>query len=145
MQKAHAGPAAASRSLSLLLVDDEDLVRRGTAEMLRDLGHTVQEAEGGAEALARLRAGLAVEVVMTDYMMPRMNGSELADRLRQSYPGLPVLVVTGYAGGDLQLGFPQLAKPFRQAELAAALEGLVGVPESDVPGSNVVAMPRPMR
>jgi len=71
-----------------------------------------------------LRDGLPVDVVVTDYMMPRMNGAELSERLHGLHPDLPVLIVTGYAGGDLQLGAPQLAKPFRQADLAAALERL---------------------
>ena len=125
--------------MALLLVDDEELVRRGTAEMLRDLGHEVHEAQGGAEALRKLTDGLAVDAVITDYMMPRMNGAELAGQLRKSQVNLPVLVVTGYAGGDLQLGWPQLAKPFRQADLAIALERLIKRSDS----SNVVQLPRP--
>jgi len=115
------------RSLSILLVDDEDLVRAGTAEMLREMGHSVAEASGGAEALAALQAGLAPDAVVTDYMMPRMNGGELAAQLHARRPDLPVLIVTGYAGGDLEINLPQLPKPFRQADLAAALTELVGV------------------
>lgn len=111
--------------LAMLLVDDEDLVRAGTAEMLRDMGHNVTAVASGAEALDALAAGLKVDAVVTDYMMPRMNGGELAARLREQRPGLPVLVVTGYAGGDLDLDLPQLAKPFRQSNLAAALAELV--------------------
>jgi len=111
--------------LAMLLVDDEDLVRAGTAEMLRDMGHNVTAVASGAEALDALAAGLKVDAVVTDYMMPRMNGGELAARLREQRPGLPVLVVTGYAGGDLDLDLPQLAKPFRQSDLAAALAELV--------------------
>jgi FixJ family two-component response regulator len=57
-----------------------------------------------------------------------MNGAEFAARLAQRHPGLPVLVVTGYAGGDLELSLPQLAKPFRQADLAAAIYRLVEPP-----------------
>ena len=114
------------RCLSILLVDDEDLVRAGTAEMLREMGHRVTEASGGAEALAALQNGVAPDAVVTDYMMPRMNGGELATRLHAQRPRLPVLVVTGYAGGDLELNLPQLPKPFRQADLAAALTELVG-------------------
>jgi PAS domain S-box-containing protein len=117
--------AKALRSLTLLLVDDEDLVRTGTAEMLRDLGHIVHEANGGVQALRQLAANREIEAVVTDYMMPRMNGAELAARIAELYPTLPLLVVTGYAGGDLDLNLPQLAKPFRQADLSAALERVV--------------------
>ncbi|MBB3693291.1 ATP-binding protein [Sphingomonas sp. BK580] len=113
-----------TRPLRLLLVDDEELVRAGTAEMLRDLGHHVTEADGGAAALALLDDGLAVDAVLTDYMMPRMNGAELAAAVHRRDAALPVLVVTGYAGGDLALELPQLAKPFRRVDLAAALAAL---------------------
>ena len=129
-----AHPVSVSRSLTLLIVDDEDLVRAGTTEMLRELGHIVHEASGGVEALRKLNEGLVVDVVITDYMMPRMNGAELAERLRELQPGIRVLVITGYAGGDLDLDLPQLAKPFRQADIAAALERLVQ------PQSNVVPL-----
>jgi PAS domain S-box-containing protein len=127
-QQAPRTAAAAScplRPLELLLVDDEDLVRSGTAEMLRDLGHIVHEAAGGAQALSLLAAIPDIEAVITDYMMPRMNGAELAARIAELYPKLPLLVVTGYAGGDLALNLPQLAKPFRQVDLNAALERVV--------------------
>jgi PAS domain S-box-containing protein len=113
------------RTLSILLVDDEELVRIGTAEMLRDIGHSVTEASGGGEALAKLTNGLRPDAVVTDYMMPRMDGAELATSINARYPDLPVLVVTGYAGGDLDIGLPRLAKPFRQADLSAALAQLV--------------------
>ena len=109
------------RILSILLVDDEDLVRTGTAEMLREMGHDVTEANSGGDGLAAFDAGLVVDAVVTDYMMPRMNGGEFATQIHKRNPALPVLVVTGYAGGDLDIALPQLAKPFRQADLAAAL------------------------
>jgi CheY-like chemotaxis protein len=120
-----ATPVRPLHALEVLLIDDEDLVREGTAEMLRDLGHTVHEADGGAEALAKLADGLQVDAVVSDYMMPRMNGAELARRLGELYPDLPILIITGYAGSGLELRRPQLAKPFRQADLAAALDALV--------------------
>jgi PAS domain S-box-containing protein len=128
-QPAH---AALGRHRSLLVVDDEELVRRGTAEMLRALGHKVEEAASGTEALAMLRAGLAVDAVITDYLMPKMSGAEFTERLKAHYPAIPILVVTGYAGGDLSLPVPQLAKPFRQADLAAAIEDLFNVEASNV-------------
>jgi PAS domain S-box-containing protein len=121
----HTAPLPVVRPLSVLLVDDEELVRSGTAEMLRELGHSVHEASGGAQALRMLGAGLRIDAVVTDYMMPHVNGAELAARAREIQADLPILVVTGYAKGGLDLSFPQLAKPFRQADLASALEKLV--------------------
>ena len=109
----------------MLLVDDEPLVRMATAEMIRDLGHHVEEAGGGAEGLARLEAGSSVDAVITDYMMPGMDGGALSRRIAQIRPGLPVLLITGYTGPtDDVLHLPRLAKPFGQAEIAAALGGL---------------------
>jgi CheY-like chemotaxis protein len=125
------------RPLSILLVDDEEIVRVGTAEMIRDLGHKVVEAEGGAEAIGLLAGGLAPDVVITDYKMPRMDGAELARRLQEAHPALPILIITGYTGTtDDVLHLPRLAKPFGQAEIAGALAALVGEDE------NVVRLPR---
>ncbi|USI74569.1 response regulator [Sphingomonas morindae] len=140
-RRAAAG-GAAGRPLSILLVDDEDLVRTGTAEMLRDLGHRVVEAGSGAEALALLERPGGFDVIVSDYMMPRMNGAQLAEAARRRRPDCPVLVITGYAGGDLSLGLPQLAKPFRQADLAAALvavhEGRGGAAADAAPATTPV-------
>ncbi|SFK51241.1 PAS domain S-box-containing protein [Sphingomonas sp. NFR04] len=123
-------PAAGKpvRPLRLLLIDDEELVRRGTAEMLRELGHEVHEAAGGAQALAKLRTGIQIDAVVSDYMMPRMNGTEVAERIREGHPDMPILIVTGYAGGDLDLPLPQLAKPFRQIDIAMAIDQLIATP-----------------
>jgi len=128
-----AQPVQVSQQLTLLLIDDEELVRAGTAEMLREIGHIVHESSGGAEALAKLEAGLEVDAVVTDYMMPRMNGAELAAQVRRLDPDVRILVITGYAGGDLNLDLPQLAKPFRQADIAAALDRLVDQNSNVVP------------
>jgi PAS domain S-box-containing protein len=122
-----AGLVEAGPALAILLVDDEELVRAGTAEMLRDLGHTVTEASGGAQALGKLAAGLHVDAVVTDYKMPRIDGAELAGRIRETRPQMPVLLITGYTGIVEQVAdLPQLAKPFVQADLAEALARLVG-------------------
>jgi PAS domain S-box-containing protein len=126
-------PIEVARQLTLLLVDDEDLVRAGTAEMLRELGHVVHEASGGPEALGKLRSGLEVDVVITEYMMPRMNGVELANRVCEFLPDARILVITGYAGGDLHLDFPQVPKPFRQADIALMLDRLVDANSKVVP------------
>ena len=134
---AEAGAAAAAKphrpalralgqSLVILLVDDDEIVRAATGEMIRDLGHEVVEAAGGAEALDKLAAGLQVDAIVTDYKMPRLSGAELARRAGRLRPQAPVLIVTGYTGTTEDISqFPRLAKPFNQADLAAALADLV--------------------
>ena len=112
--------------LSILLVDDEEVVRSATTAMLRDMGHSVTEATGGSDALDRLSTGLRPDVLITDFKMPRMSGAELADHVRRKWPALPLLIVTGYIGDDNEVrGMPVLAKPFRQADLAAAVINVV--------------------
>ncbi|SFR83612.1 response regulator [Sphingomonas jatrophae] len=129
-------PAPIRRPLSVLLVDDEQLVRVATAEMLREMGHDVAEASSGAEALARL-PDLPVDIVVTDYKMPRMDGAELAQRVRALRPGLPLLLITGYTGpADKAPDLPRLDKPFRRADLAAAIDRVVD------PDRKVVALRR---
>lgn len=126
-------PEASERKLSVLLVDDEDIVRFATAEMIRELGHGVVEASSGAEAMERLSGGLEVDAVVTDYKMPRMDGAQLAKRIREWQPSMPVLIITGYTGiSDKALNLPRLAKPFGQAEIAAALSGLFATDETVV-------------
>ncbi len=115
-------------ALSVLLVDDEKLVREATAAMLRELGHSVTEMESGIDALAQLAVSPRFDVVVTDYKMPRIDGAELARRVREMCPDMPVLLITGYAGGHSDMpNLPRLAKPFRQAEVAALLARLVPV------------------
>ncbi len=128
----------AGRPLAILLVDDEDLVRAGTAEMLRDLGHTVTEASGGGEALAKIAAGLSVDAIITDYKMPRIDGADLARRVWTTHAGMPILLITGYTGTTEDVpNLPFLAKPFGQADLAEALNRL-----TDAEGNVVRFQPR---
>ncbi len=130
-------PGDIGRKLSLLLVDDEDLVRFATGELLRELGHDVAEVSSGPEALQMLATGLEVDAVVTDYKMPRMDGAELAKRIAESQPTLPVLIITGYTGvTDTAFNLPRLSKPFGQAEIAAALASLF------VEDDNVLRFPR---
>ena len=112
------------RNLRVLLVDDDILVSMGAADMLIDLGHSVAEAQSAAHALKLLESESPFDVVVTDYAMPGMNGYDLAVRLQQTHPGLPVVLATGYAELPTRtpIEFRRLAKPYSQAELAAALE-----------------------
>jgi CheY-like chemotaxis protein len=115
--------AEAQGAGTVLLVDDEELVRASTAGMLADLGYRVIEAESGEAAMALVAQGLRPNLLVTDQLMPGLSGTDLAVQLRERFAGLPVLVVSGYADLEsLSPSFPHLSKPFRQAELAAALE-----------------------
>jgi PAS domain S-box-containing protein len=109
-----------------LLVDDEELVRTSTADMLGELGYTVVEAGSAEEALQRVQAGLRPDVLVTDHLMPGMSGTELAHELHTVIPRLPVLVISGYTEvADLAPELPRLTKPFRNADLAASLGALL--------------------
>jgi PAS domain S-box-containing protein len=108
-----------------LLVDDEELVRLSTAEMLGDLGYTVMEASSAEEALKLIRSGLRPEVLVSDHQMPGMKGTDLAKILLSELPQLQVLIISGYAESEgFEPDLPRLSKPFRNAELAATLAAL---------------------
>jgi CheY-like chemotaxis protein len=110
---------------TVLLVDDEDLVRLSTADMLIDLGYDVVEAASAEEALRVLNRGLNPDIVITDHLMPGMTGVELARTLRGERPSTKVLIVSGYADtGGVEVDLPRLTKPFRNADLSASLAAL---------------------
>lgn len=116
-----------------LLVDDEDLVRESTADMLGDLGYEVLQARSAAEALSRLRSDSRIKVMVTDHLMPSMTGVELARAAFALSPSLPVLIISGYSDAvGIAADLPRLGKPFRQTELAAALEKINPPAEADV-------------
>lgn len=108
-----------------LLVDDEELVRMTTADMLTDLGFEVIEANSGEEALRLLEEGLRPNLLVTDHLMPGVTGAELARKVQADWPGLPILIVSGYAEAEgLESDLVGLTKPFRNGELAAKLVAL---------------------
>jgi CheY-like chemotaxis protein len=110
----------------LLLVDDDDLVRMATADMLRDHGHRVSEARSAAEALRILRETPAIDAVVTDFAMPGRTGADLVIAARELRPGLPILLITGFAAtGVLPSDIPCLAKPFRRLELLEEVSRLL--------------------
>jgi signal transduction histidine kinase/ActR/RegA family two-component response regulator len=119
------GPHAADAHATVLLVDDDALVRTGTAAMIEDLGFVVIECESAVEALQAIEArGGDIDVVITDHAMPGMSGLELIRVLKSNYPGMPVILASGFAeipGGDAAALAPRLAKPFRQTEISCAI------------------------
>jgi CheY-like chemotaxis protein len=117
-------PESGSASSTILVVDDDALIAMSTAAMLEDLGHKVIEADSWASALEILRRHHGtVDLMITDYSMPKMTGAQLAEAARELQPGLPILLATGYA--ELPPGsacdLPRLGKPYRQADLAAEI------------------------
>jgi CheY-like chemotaxis protein len=129
----------ATEPCTVLIVDDDSLVMTGTAAMISDLGHAAVEAHSGAEALDLLGSGLKVDVVLTDHAMPMMTGLQLAERIHSRFPGLPIILATGYAELPVDpatLGIARLAKPCTQHEIAAAIHQAV----RSAAGNNGVAL-----
>jgi len=124
----HGEATVPSEPLRILLVDDEELVRNATVEMLQSGGHEVDEAASAAAALQILRQRPDYDALIVDYMMPGLNGVALVSEARAITPDLPALLITGYAGLNPKLedGLRRLEKPFRQSELEAALSDVVG-------------------
>jgi PAS domain S-box-containing protein len=114
------------RPLSILLVDDHPEVRETTAALLRELGHEITEVASGVEALAVLEhSGQDIDVLLSDYAMPHLSGTDLLARVRKLQPRLPALLITGYADADEIGERPDdvaiLSKPFSPEDLAAGL------------------------
>lgn len=109
--------------LTVLVVDDDVLISMSTAMMVEDLGHKVVEVNSGIAALDVLRSGQKVDLLITDFSMPKMNGAQLAKAAKEIKPELPVLLATGYAElpGGFDAGLHRISKPYQQDQLAAAL------------------------
>jgi PAS domain S-box-containing protein len=117
-------PAKEHRQLIVLVVDDDPLVLLNMAAMLDDIGHTVFEAGSAREALTILRRESGIQLVITDQAMPQMTGLQLTEEIKDNWPDLPVILATGFAElpPDTDLRQITLAKPFRQHDLARAVE-----------------------
>jgi len=130
-----ATPAAAQGKV--MVIDDDDGVRRFIVECLEMLGYTVVEASSGSDGLARLAAGM-FDLLVVDFAMPGMNGVEVARVAHRIAPAMPILLATGYAETDTaESGLIRqvLRKPFQIDDLARAVNSVVVAPE---PGAAVV-------
>ncbi len=118
---------------TVLVVDDDEAVRKLVGEILRDFGYTVAEAESAEDAFALIEHGkLPADALVTDVMMPRASGTQLAKRLAAVRPNLPTLYISGNTGpgskltvGQLGPGEGFLAKPFSPEDLAAKLREVI--------------------
>ena len=119
----------------VLVVEDEDRVRRMSVDALRELGYTVIHASGGAQALEILAIQPEISLLFTDVVMPGMNGRRLAELAREQRPDLKVLFTTGYSrnavvhNGVLDADVAFLAKPFTIEQLARKVREVLGQAE----------------
>jgi PAS domain S-box-containing protein len=122
-----AGPA------QILVVDDEEIIRELLSTHLENAGHRVVTAGNGTEALALLDSGIEIEALVTDFSMPGMDGVTVIKAARRHYPGLPALLLTGYAGDEATLAasdvpaasFVLLRKPVSGDQLLSRLHALL--------------------
>ena len=119
-------PLDETRRASVMVVEDEPLVRSLVAELLRTEGFLVVEASRAAEALAYLATGQSVDLVFTDIRMPGMSGVELAAEVRARYPGIQVVLTSADAGpvNLNQLG-SFISKPYSMQEAVELVRGML--------------------
>ena len=123
---------AAGGSETVLVVEDEGLVRKLARTILESRGYLVLEAEGGEEAVRVCRSHRGpLHLLVTDVVMPRMKGKEVADRLQSIYPEMKVLYMSGYTAdmidqhGVLETGVQFLQKPFAPLDLVNKVRELL--------------------
>ena len=121
-------PAVQGGHETILVVEDDKLVRGYVLTQLHSLGYVTLDAANGAEALAIVEAGNGFDLLFTDVIMPgTMNGRQLANELKKSKPGLKVLFTSGYTEnaiihhGRLDSGVLLLAKPYRKSDMAGMI------------------------
>jgi CheY-like chemotaxis protein len=131
--RADAGPGPAPGALTVLLVEDEPLIRLATLEQIEELGHSAIGAATAQEALRVLEERDDVDVLLTDLGLPGMNGGALAVEARRRKPGLRVVIASGLSSPiDRDIAaiadVTRLGKPYHVEELRRALAGAGGAP-----------------
>jgi CheY-like chemotaxis protein len=116
---------------TVLVVEDEVMVRMPIAEYLRDCGYNVVEAADAREAIAVMEADEAISLVFSDVRMPgQMDGLELAEWFRLHHPRVPILLTSGYSGGrslpaKLASGVRFIEKPYSQVQVEQRIAALL--------------------
>ena len=120
------------KPITILVVDDDRAIRRGTADALRQAGYAVLEASSGPQALATLEAHDGeVALLLTDVTMQGMDGGELAEAVTAGHPDIKVLFMSGYTGGAAlhdnvrEDGVAFIAKPFVPENLLKKIRGML--------------------
>lgn len=109
---------------TILVVDDQDLVRDVVRIALEDAGHRVLLAASPSEALGLVRDEHAIDMLLVDIVMPEMDAFELASRLSAGLPGVKVVYMSGYTDAREEGHFIQ--KPFSPSQLVATVESILG-------------------
>lgn len=124
-----------SAESTVLVVDDEETPRSTTCRMVRALGYQARSARDGREALRYLQQHPGeIRLILTDVIMPYMDGGELAERARDLHPRLPIILMSAYPVGEiaeLVAAYPELPfleKPFTTETLQRILISLLGAP-----------------
>ena len=151
VDRAGALPAPRGRAAEVVLVvEDESQVRHTTVDMLRDLGYTVVPAADGKQALEQLELRPLITLLLTDVVMPEMDGRKLADEARRRRPSLPILFTTGYARNAVvhtdafDVGVSLLPKPFTLEQLSRKVRTVIdGAKTRKQPTPPVEAPTRP--
>jgi PAS domain S-box-containing protein len=124
-------PPRTTASGTVLLIEDDPSVRRVTEKLLVRAGFEVRAHPDGESAFADLESGLRVDVVLTDLVLPGIGGRAVLERIRARWSGLPVVVMSGYAGtspghpGGLPPEVPFVQKPFAADDLVALLRSVL--------------------
>jgi two-component system, cell cycle sensor histidine kinase and response regulator CckA len=120
------------RKVTVLVVDDEELVRYVTQELLSCLGYDFVAASNGEEAVETIRAGLRPDLVLLDVVMPGMGGVETFRRIRKLVPGIPVLLSSGFTDPEAAATLMAeglngiIPKPYRMESLSARIREVLG-------------------
>jgi PAS domain S-box-containing protein len=138
----------ATNAETILLVEDDEQVRDYIAEILRDLGYRVVVAESADSAIEGLaQVGEGIDLLLTDVMLPGMNGRDLAAKAKNIRPGIKTLFMTGYARdvivhqGRLDPGIELIEKPFKQETLAARIRMILDQGVGSAPDPSPVTQP----
>jgi CheY-like chemotaxis protein len=117
-----------SDHLTVLVVDDDVLIAMTCADMVTELGYRAIEANSGTQALDVIAQEPRVDLLITDYSMPSMDGVQLVKAAREVVPDLKVIVATGYADlpPDSGLDVPRISKPYTLEDLEAAIRKTIG-------------------
>ena len=117
---------------TVLVVDDEEMVRTVAAELLRHLGYEVEVVSSGEEAVARIQSGARPTCILLDVIMPGIGGAEAMRRIRSLTPDIPIVISSGFADHDSATslsgggaaGF--ISKPYRMEVLGSKLKEILG-------------------